>query len=147
MTNKGGTVTFDAEEYLKLLDEMTALEKRLRNLGREGYKVDGMTTKPSSPASREKEEEAMEIDLDISGIEWKLSNRDGGGLAGPEAGWSWAFSTTRDGGVRRECMALVQAIELYGTVRIDQYEIGLGGRNGNLLNRTKVKKDAMAGKI
>ena len=116
MTNKGRTVTFDAEEYLKLLDEMTALEKRLRNLGKEGYKVDGMTTKPSRPASREKkeEEDAMEIDLDISGIEWKLSNRDGGGPAGPDAGWCWAFSTTRDGGVRRECLQLVQACEMYG---------------------------------
>ena len=40
MTGKGGTVTFDADEYLRLLDEfadrsieLADLEKRLRALG------------------------------------------------------------------------------------------------------------------
>jgi len=141
VSNKGGTVTLDAEEYLQLLDEMAKLEKRLRALGRGGYKSDKVTTRPSRPASREKKEEpdAMELDIDISGIEWRLSNRDGGGPAGPEAGWCWAFSTTQDGGVRRETLQLLQAVEMYGKVRIGQYEISLGGRDGTLFNRTKVK--------
>ena len=57
----GGKVVVDAGEYLELLDEMANLEKRLRNLGKEGYKGDGITTRSSSPASREKKEEALKL--------------------------------------------------------------------------------------
>jgi len=118
---------------------MADLEKRLRNLGKEGYKFDSMTTKPPSTPSTEKEEqEAMELDIDISGIDWKLSKKAGGGPAGPQDGWAWAFGYTKDGGIRRETMQLIQALEQYGTVRVGNYKISLGGRDGTLLNRRKV---------
>ena len=79
----------------------------------------------------------MVVDLDISEIEWKKSNKDGGRLATPEDGWAWAFAYTKDGGVLRETMQLLQAIEQYGTVSVGQYEITLGGRDKGLLNRKK----------
>lgn len=139
VTGKGGTVTFDAKEYLQLLDDMAKLEKKLRNLGKDGYNFRGSTPGLAGPASREKkEEQAMQLDLDISGIDWKLPNNQGGGPAGPGAGWSWAFAYTKDGGIRRETLQLVQALEQYGTVRIGQYEISLGGREGKLLNRKRI---------
>lgn len=80
----------------------------------------------------------MKLDLDISGIEWKRSNQQGGGPADPSDGWAWAFAYTKDGGIRRETVQLVQALDQYGTVRVGGYEITLGGREGKLLNRKKV---------
>lgn len=139
--SKGGRVTFDAEEYLVLLDELADLEKRLRSLGQKGFNTSGQTPRPPSPAKKKRDEsEAMRLDLDISGIEWKRSNKAGGGAAGPGDGWAWAFSETQDGGIIREAAQLVAALEQYGRVIVDGFEISLGGRDGNLLNRKKVKR-------
>jgi hypothetical protein len=90
-----------------------------------------------SPARRKKkaESEAMDLDLDISGIEWKKSNRDGGGHAGPDAGWAWAFAFTKDGGILMETVQLLQALDQYERVIVDGFEICLGGRDKKLLNR------------
>ncbi|MBA7613309.1 hypothetical protein ES703_20555 [subsurface metagenome] len=82
----------------------------------------------------------MPIDLDISEIEWVLSNKDGGGPAGPDAIWAWAFGYNRDGSIRDETHQLIQAIEQYDRVRVGSYEIALGGRAKRLLSRTKTKK-------
>lgn len=141
MTGKRSTITLDADEYLRLLNELINLENRLRSVGLAGFNS-GKTTKPQRYAAKEKEDDTdlMEIDLDMSGIEWKLSNRDGGGLAGPDAGWCWAFSTTRDGGIRREAVQLVAALEQYGKVLVDGFVISLAGRDGKLLNRKKLKR-------
>ena len=134
-----GTVTVDADLFLKLLDELDELEQRLRSLGSSGFNGSGRgkTTRPENKP-KENDKPAMVVDLDISGIEWKKANRDGGGPAGPNDGWSWAFAFTQDGGIRRETLQLVQALEQYGTVRVGQYEITLGGRDKRLLNRTKL---------
>lgn len=87
MTGKGGTVTVDADLFLQLLDELAELEQRLRSLGLKGFNLSGKFT-TSSPARREKkdESEAMPLGLDISDIEWKRSNKQGGGAAGPSDG-------------------------------------------------------------
>lgn len=137
MTPKGGTVTLDADEFLKLLDELEDLEERLRSLGSKGFNGSRKTPRPR-PANKPKENDqpAMDIDLDISGIEWQTKDKE---PAGPNTPWAWAFSTTQDGGVKRESMQLLQALEQYGSVRIGKYVYSLGGRNGNLLNR-RVKK-------
>lgn len=142
MSSKGGRVTLDADEFLNILDELANLEKRLRNLGREGYKIDNITTRPSSPASQEKkdESEAMQLSIDISGIDWRRSNKAGGGAADLGDGWAWAFAFTKDGGIRREAAQLVAALEQYGKVLVDGFEITLAGRDGNLLNRKKGSK-------
>jgi hypothetical protein len=135
MTQKGGTVTFDAEEYLELLDEFVDLEKRLRSLGSQGFS----SVKTTRPANKPKEYDtpAMVVHIDIRGVEWKTKDRQ---PAEPSDGWAWAFGYNKDGTIRRETNQLVQAVLQYGTVRIGQYEINLGGRDGNLLNRRKVKK-------
>ena len=139
MTGKRSTFSLDADEYLRLLDELIDLETRLRSVGLAGFNSEKPTQRPK-PSMRDPsdESEAIRLDIDISGIEWKLSNRDGGGPAGPDAGWCWAFSTTRDGDVLGEVIQLLQAIEQYGRVRIGQYEITLGGRDKRLLNRKKM---------
>ncbi len=112
MTEKKNPITLDADEYLRLLDELIDLETRLRSVGLAGFNSEKPTPCPK-PSMRDPsdESEAMVLDIDISGIEWKLSKRAGGGLAGPDAGWCWAFSTTRDGGIRREAAQLVAALE------------------------------------
>ena len=139
MTENKGIITLDADEYRKLLDELIDLQKRLRSVGLAGFNSEKPTPCPK-PSMRDPsdESEAMVLDIDISGIEWKLSNRDGGGPAEPNAGWCWAFSTTRDGGIRREAAQLVSALEQYGRVRVGQHEITLGGRDKLLLNRKKL---------
>lgn len=143
MTPGGGTVTFDAEEYAKAMDELkelltegAAIEKRLRDMGLKGFS--GTTTRPPRPAKREKNDlsEAMTLELDISGIDWQTKDKT---PAGPDTPWCWAFSETKNGGVIRETMQLLQALEQYGTVRVGKYLISLGGRDNKLLNRRVVK--------
>ena len=115
-----GSITIDADIYLRLLDRLKALEDDLRKLGHGGFTSSGKVQIPDHNGSAKPDEaKAMALDIDISGIEWRLSNRDGG--------------------ILREALQLIQAIEQYGRVRIGQYEITLGGRNKRLLNRKKLK--------
>ena len=133
-----GTITIDADMYLELLDRLQALEDELRKLGHTGFNISGKTTSPSPVRWEKKDEsEAMQLDIDISGIDWKRANKAGGGAAGPSDGWAWAFAYTPDGGIRQETSQLVAALELYGKVLVDGFEISLAGRDGNLLNRKR----------
>ena len=136
----GGTVTVDADRAAELLAELRReVNVKIDNFGR--FLAAGMVTKASVPARRRpaekasKEEPAMVLELDISGIEWQTKAKQ---PAGPDDPWNWAFGYNRDGTVRRETNQLVQAILQYGTVRIGQYEFSLGGRDNNLLNRRRV---------
>ncbi len=81
---------------------------------------------------------AMEVDVNIWGVEWKLSNRQGGGRASPEAGWAWGFGYDQDGVFLPEAERLIELIQRYGKIRVGQYEITLGGRDKRLLNRKKI---------
>ena len=141
MSGKGGQVVLDAEEYIAILDRLHALEDELRKLGHKGFTTSVTTTRPPSPALRKKKEKtaAMVLDIDISGIEWKRSNRDGGGPAELGDGWNWAFGFTKDGGILPENVKLIQALEMYGKVRVGDFEISLSGRDGSLLNRKRLK--------
>lgn len=136
-----GTINIDADRYLELLDKLQGLEAELRKLGHTGFNASGTTTPPPRQSRKDSKDEslAMSLDLDISGIEWKRSNKQGGGAAEPNDGWAWAFAYTQDGGIRREAAQLVAALEQYGKIIIDGFEITLAGRNGNLLNRKKVR--------
>ena len=135
-----GTITIDADRYLEILDRLQTLEGELRKLGHKGFNASGKTRSPNSSRREKKDEsEAMVLDIDISGIEWKRSNKTGGGAAGPNDGWAWAFAYTQDGGIQREAAQLVTALEQYGKVLIDGFKITLAGRDGKLLNRKKVK--------
>ena len=142
VTPKGDKVSMPAKEFLAFVDELADLERRMRARGLAGFNGSGKGKTPK-PAKQSKPKEndqpaAMTVDLDISGIEWKKSNRDGGGPAGPNDGWAWAFAFTKDGEILRETVQLLQALEQYGTVRVGQYEITLSGRDKNLLNRKKL---------
>jgi len=133
----GGTVVVDADELLKWLDKVRGAVE-----GLSFFLSTGMTTRPPSPErQRELEKDskgqpAMVVDLDISGIEWQTRYKQ---PAGPDAPWCWAFGYNNDGTVRRETNQLVQGVLQYGVVKIGQYEVSLGGRDGNLLNRRRIK--------
>jgi hypothetical protein len=82
----------------------------------------------------------MPLSMDITGIMWKRSNKQGGGAAGPRDEWAWAFAYTQDGDIRIEAAQLVAALKQYGKALIDGFEISLAGRNGKLLNRKKARR-------
>jgi len=131
-----GLITIDAERFLELLDKLKVLEEELRKLGHGGFSSSKSNQRPK-PSQEEKE--AMPLELDITGIEWKQSRKAGGGVAGPSDGWAWAFVYTQDGGIRREVSELLSALQQYGAVIVDGFKITLSGRDDTLLNRTKVR--------
>ncbi len=130
-------IQLDQENVEKLIDLMDRRDKinsdiRIMLAGNLG------TSAQAEPEPRSREVEfAMKLDLDISGIEWKRSNKAGGGPAGPGDGWAWAFAYTQDGGVRNEAMQLVTALQQYGKVIAGGFEISLSGRDKRLLSRKR----------
>jgi len=141
---KGGTVTLDADEYLKLLDELAELEQRLRSLGSTGFNGSGRgkTTRPDPTRQRkaEKASEGRPFELrgfNIDAMDWKKKDSS---PAGRHEGWAWAFSMDMEGDVLPETSELVQACEQYGEVQVGPYLIKIGGRDRNLLNRRTLKK-------
>jgi len=135
MTSKGGKVTLQAKDVIKLAENMEALARRLRDMGVTGLQRES-SPGPSSPPSDDSSE-AMPLSIDINGIEWKKSNKQGGGTAGQYDEWAWAFAYTQNGDIRRETAQLVAALKQYGKALVDGFEISLAGRNGKLLNRKK----------
>lgn len=71
---------------------------------------------------------------------WEADPDEAERKPGTNDGWAWAFSQTRNGGILREALQLVQALEQYGAVKVGKYVITLSGRDGNLLNRKLVKR-------
>lgn len=121
------------EKLTKLLERRDKLNAEIRALlGSNFSHTSPRARAPQAHSKPEKNNSVMEVDLDIDGVEWLTKDKQ---PAGPNTPWAWAFSTTKDGGLRRETLQLVQALEQYGKVRIGKYEISLGGRDGNLLNR------------
>ena len=115
----GGKVVLDPDQYLKLLDTLQKPLDALRTLGAEGF------TSGGGPA-----------DVDIDGINWMKKGRK---PAAPTDNWAWAFAYDRDGKVLPETRELVELLRKSKKVRVGDYEITLGGRDGNLLNRRLVK--------
>lgn len=74
--------------------------------------------------------------IDLTKIDWKDKYSEPASAGDP---WAWAFGYDQDGTYRPESKALVQAIEQYGKMVIDGFEMTLSGRDGKLLNRKKVK--------
>lgn len=76
--------------------------------------------------------------FDINRLDWKVK---GGGLAGPESSWCWAFSTDQEGFVLDEARPLLEAIDRYGPEVIGgEYAVKLSGRENTLLSRRRLKK-------
>ena len=74
---------------------------------------------------------AVQLDLNVSGIVFK---QKAGAIAGPHAHWGWAHAYRQEGGYHEESQELVQALEQYGSVQVENRVYSLGGRDGNLLN-------------
>ncbi|MFH2110393.1 MAG: hypothetical protein ABIJ47_03920 [Candidatus Bathyarchaeota archaeon] len=75
---------------------------------------------------------------DIWAIDWKLK---GGESAPRGTSWAWAFAYN-DGDYIPEIKPLIQFIEQYGQLEAEGYTVTLGGRDKNLLNLKKNKKEA-----
>ena len=65
--------------------------------------------------------------------EWK-------GHATDSAGWALVFAYTQNRGIHKKTALLVMALEQYGMVLVNGFEISLAGRDGNLLNRKKLDR-------
>jgi len=112
-----GKVVLDADQYLKLLDSLQKTLDELRSIGAKGFTSRGV------PA-----------DIEISAINWMRKEKQ---PAAPGDKWAWAFAYDRDGNPVNA--KLIDALKRYEKVRVGDYEISLGGRDGRLLNRRLAK--------
>ena len=78
----------------------------------------------------------IEPDINLDGINWKTKE---GKPATAEDGWAWAFAYTHEGEQMPETKELVEAIIKHGSVKTGGFEVKLGGRDGRLLNRKRIK--------
>lgn len=136
--SNGGVVTISADRLLEIADKIKSVETELRQLGLNSFETQPATRAPQGQKS---ETEPMVIEFDVSNLDWTKSNRSGGGHAGPNEPWAWAFGYPDQNSPypREECDRLVNAIIRYGEVRCGRYLVKLGGRDNRLLNRTIAK--------
>lgn len=130
-----GVVTISADRLLEIADQLKRVESDLRKLGMTGFST--QPTKPKTQTQKPKSE-AMPLDFDIRSLDWKKSNKAGGGPAGPETPWAWAFAypDSESNDPRTDCYDLVIALNRFGTVKCGRYIVKFGGRDSRLLNRT-----------
>ena len=114
-----GRVVADAEAVIKWLNDGDAWIKKGRALLAAGF-----STKPT------------EATIDLSKIGWKVK---GGVAASSSDPWAWAFAYNQDDTMKPETSELVEAIKQHGSIQVSGFEIKLGGRDGNLLNRRKLE--------
>jgi len=86
---------------------------------------------PCSTDNEVSENEAIKLDIDVSGIQFK---QKAGILAGSYAKWGWSFAYQQNGEYHDESRELVQAIEQYEKVQVGNRIYTLGGRDSRLLN-------------
>jgi len=137
MSKPGEMVTINAEWLIARLEALEATIQQIR------YEASQGVLKQPSPFTRVKPRPPSATaahGININLIDWKRSNKAGGGSAGPGDGWAWAFAYSQDGKLLDEAVQLVQEIERYEKVEVDGFEITLGGRDKNLLNRKKIKQ-------
>lgn len=134
----GGQVVVDADELLKRVDKIRGSIDELST-----FLAKGMTTEPPTPTRQRKAQKAAEgppfelRGFDIDAVDWKTKDSS---PAGPNEVWAWSFATDQEGFIHEEVADLFNACNQYGEVRVGSYLIKIGGRDGNLLNRKKVKK-------
>lgn len=132
--SREGNVTISADRLLAIADELKRVESDLRKLG-----LDGFTTQPTTPRPTPQRQDAqpMILEIDVLNMDWKKSNKMGGGPASASTPWSWTHGYIQDSQEPRpECADLVRTIERYGVVQCGRYSIKLSGRDNRLLNRT-----------
>ena len=112
-------VTMDGEWLLAQVQQIEYILDGIRSVA-----ADGVFTTPEAAG------------IDLTQIEWKLRGSEPASAGDP---WAWAFAYNQDGETLLVTDALVKTIEQHGKALIDGYEITLGGRDENLLNRKKLK--------
>jgi len=136
--DSGGVVTVSADRILELADRMKDLESEIRQLGLDGFMSQPITRAPPRQKSNS---ELMAMQFDLTRLDWKKSNRAGGGDAGPDEKWAWTYGypDADSPDPRTECYALVEALIQYGEIRVGKYTVKLAGRDNRLLNRKIAK--------
>ncbi len=137
--SREGVVSISADRLLEIADRLKDLEADLRKLG-----LNGFTTQPSAPRPpRQPTSQKVEptpFSFDVLNIPWTKSNKAGGGAAGPNTPWCWAYGYELDSPEPKpECAELVYAILQYEIVQCGRYIVKLSGRDMRLLNRTLAK--------
>lgn len=118
MSAKRPTVEVDGEFFLNRVEAIERCCADLRKAVAQGV------FQPASPAG-----------INIHAIKWRTK---GNQPARDDDPWSWAFSKSPEGRPLDESRQLVEEIERYGKVEVNGYVITLGGRDKDLLNRSKI---------
>jgi len=121
LSDRGRTVTVDAEWLLNRLD---ALDRAIADIRKKAAEGAFQPARPASPAG---------INLNL--LEWKTK---GSQPARDDDPWAWAFAYDQEGFLLDAARQLVQEIERYEKVEVGGYEITLSGRDKNLLSRKKI---------
>jgi len=139
-------IEMDLKARAKAFDEF--VEEQVKKKGADEFQgvieaidrlAKAIQTQPvSTVAPTPKKDEPMEVNIDISRINWKKSKRAGGGTASEYDSWAWAFAYDRQGNLLPESKDLFEATQHYGSVRIGDFVVTLGGDKKNLLNRKKI---------
>ena len=131
-----GNVTISADRLLDIADRLREVEADLRKLGSEGFGTQPSAPRPQRQPTRQKVAPTP-FNFDVLNIPWTKSNKAGGGAAGPNAPWCWAYGYEIDSPEPKpECADLVYAIQQYEIVQCGRYIVKLSGRDMRLLNRT-----------
>ena len=141
MTGAKSTVTLDGEWLLARIQQIEYILDEIR-----ARAADGAFVKPEADSSfitdnrgRAQSRGARPRrapSINVMDIPWL---KKGSEPASPYDPWAWAFAYDFDGDVFPETEELLEAIKRDGKVQVDGYEISLGGRDKNLLNRKKLK--------
>jgi hypothetical protein len=118
MDEEKGAVVIDAEWLLNCIE---AIEKAINDI--RARAAEGVFVKPTH------------TNINLQLIDWRTK---GGEPAGEHEPWAWAFAYGQDGALKDETRQLVKDIQRSGKVQVDGYEITLGGRDKNLLNRRRL---------
>jgi len=118
VSTKRPTVEVDGEFLLNRLESIERSCTDIRKAIAQGV------FQPASPAG-----------ININAIDWKTKSSE---PAREDDPWAWAFSREQEGHVLDAARQILQEIERYGKVEVSGYEITIGGRDKNLLNRKKL---------
>lgn len=100
-------------------------------------RIEGLLDEIRSEAARGAYTQPTPEGIDLEAINWLVKGSE---PFTPGDTWGWAFAYDQNNHILVETRELVKIIERDGKAIIDGYVIKLGGRDGNLLNRQKVKR-------
>ena len=141
MSGAKSTVTLDGEWLLARIQQLEYILDEIRAKAADGAFVKPAEGSPFVTDNRSRTQYSVAKSkqapsINVMDIPWL---KKGSEPASPYDPWAWAFAYDFDGNVFPETEELLEAIKRDGKVRVDGYEISLGGRDKNLLNRKKLK--------